>query len=158
MKCNFIHIKKKDKKDINLNDNKTLQLFKLSFGNSITNLNYIENKKKYSSQNLVINHYKKYLKKNIGKMIYANFENNKEIKILDNIFILNNKKRAKIIINNKLNELQENIEDEKQIFKIKIKFLDIIINLQSIFEKCKTLYSIHNFQNINTKYLKNIDS
>ena len=75
MKCNFIHIRMKDKRDINLNDNKELQLFKLSVGNSITNLKYFKNKNKCSSQNLVINYYKNYLKKNVGKMIYANFEN-----------------------------------------------------------------------------------
>ena len=52
--------------------------------------------------------------------------------------------------------MKENIETEKQSFKIKIKFLDNIIYLNSMFKDCETLFSIHNFQNLNTKYLKTI--
>ena len=43
MKCNFIYIKLKDKNNIN----KNLELFRLSFGNNITNLNYNKNKNEY---------------------------------------------------------------------------------------------------------------
>ena len=44
-------------------------------------------------------------------MIYEKFENNKATRIIDETFRLNNKKRAKIIINNKQNDLKENIEN-----------------------------------------------
>ena len=40
MKCNFINIRLKDKRNINLYNNKFLELFKLSIGNNIINLKY----------------------------------------------------------------------------------------------------------------------
>ena len=101
MKCNFIHIKIKDKSNINLKNIKILELFKLSVGNNMYALYYNKNKKESSNKNLEIIYYKKYIKSNIGKMIYKNTGYNKEIKILNEIFISNNKKIAKIIINNK---------------------------------------------------------
>ena len=100
MKPNFIYFKIKDKTNINLNNNKILELFKLSAGNDINILNYNQNKNKSSNKNLEISYYKNYIKSNIGKMIYKNNPNNKNIKIFNEIFILNNKKRAKIIIRN----------------------------------------------------------
>ena len=115
MKCNFIHIKLKDKNNIN----KNLQLFKLSFGKNIAKLNY--NKKDYSKQNLEIIYKKIFQKKNIGKMKYIKDKFNNDINIFNKIFILNNKKIAKIIINNKQFELKENIKNEK-------KFLKLILN------------------------------
>ena len=155
MKCNFIHIKLKDQNNLTLNYSKILEIFKLSFGNDIIDLNYIQNKN--SNNNLQIIYYKKYIKKNIGKMIYKNTENNKEIKIFGELFVLNNIKIAKIIANNKQNELKEKIGNEKQLFKIKIKFLNNnIVYLNSMFEDCQTLLSVNNFLNLNTKYLKAI--
>ena len=150
MNYNFIHIKLKDKNNLTLNKNKILKIFKLSFGNDIIDLNYNQNK------NLDIIYYKKYIKKNIGKMIYKNTEINKEIKIFGKLFVLNNIKIAKIIINNKQNELKEKIGNEKHIFKIKIKFLNNIVYLNSMFENCQTLLSVNNFLNLNPKYLKEI--
>jgi len=155
MKCNFINISLKDKNNINLND-KILELFKLSIGNSITNMIYNKKKKEDLNQNLEIIYYKKYMKKNIGKMIYKNAENKKIIKVLNIDFISKNIKRAKIILNNKQYGLKENIGNTKQIFKIKIKFLDNVIYSNSMFENCESLSSIYNFQNFNTKYLKTI--
>ena len=158
MECNYIHIKLKDKRNINLNKNKILELFKLSIGNNIINLNYNKNTKKSSNQNIQIIYYKKYIKKNIGKMRYIYLDNFKLIKILDKEFISNNIKRANIIINNKEYKLKENIEyrELKTLFLVKIKFLDNIIYLNSMFKDCKSLFCIYNFQNLNTKYLKTI--
>jgi len=153
MNSNSIHIKLKDKKNINLKKNNILELFKLSAGNNIIN----KEKKNSSNQNLEIIYYKKYIKKDVGKMIYIDFEIYKVIKLMDKLFIRNNIKRAKIIINNKQYELKENIVNQSHFFKIKIKFLDNIIELNSMFEDCKLLYSINNFQNLNTKYLKTIN-
>ena len=109
MKCNFIHFKIKDKNKINLYNSKSLEIFKISVGNNIYNLDYNKNKKEFSNKNLEINYYKKYIKSNIGKMIYKNTGNNKEIEIFNEIFISKNKKRSKIIINNKQYELKENL-------------------------------------------------
>ena len=155
MKCNFINIRLKNKEDICLN-NKREKLFKLSVGNRITNLKYNKNKNESSNQNLKIIYDKKYQKKNIGKMKYGNFKGDEEIKIFNKSFISNNIKRVKIIINNKKYKIEEKIQNEKQIFDIKIKFLDNIIYLNSMFKDCKPLYSVFNFQNFNTKYLKEI--
>ena len=157
MKCNFIHIKLKNKSDINLNRNKILELFKLSAGNNIIDLYYNKNKKESSNKNIEINYYKKYTKKNVGKMIYLNLGTYRFVKILDKIFISKNFKRANIIINNKKYKLEQTwLIKKKKFYKIEIKFLDIIINLNSMFKDCDLLYGINNFQNLNTKYLKTI--
>ena len=153
MKPNLIHIKLRDKNIINLN--RIFGLFKLSVENNTFNLNYNKNIKECSNHIFEIIYDKKYIKKNIGKMIYDDTEN-KEIKLYNIEFITNNMKRAKMIINNKLYKLKENIECQKSHCKIKIKFLDNIIKLNSMFSNCKSLYSIHNFKNLNTKYLKTI--
>ena len=65
MKCNFIHIKLKDENKIN--KNKNLELFKLSIGNSINNLNYNINNKKYSNKNFEIFYNKIFQKKILEK-------------------------------------------------------------------------------------------
>ena len=156
MKCNFINIKLNDKRNINLYNKKTLELFKLSVGNNIINLKYNKNKKESSCKNLEISYYKKIIKKNIGIMIYENFEGDKKIKIFNKVFISNNIKNVKIIIKNKQFEIKEIVGIQNQYFKIKIKFLDNIFYLNSMFRGCKSLISVYNFQNINSKYLKNI--
>ena len=157
MKCNFIHFKLKDKNIINLNNNKTLELLKLSIGNNINIFDYNQNIKESSKKNFEINYYKKYIKSNIGKIIYKNTGSNKKIKIFDKTFILKNNKRAKIIIKNKQYELKENLKNQKHFNQIiKIKFFDYIFYLNCMFKDCKSLSSIKNFQNINTKNLKEI--
>jgi len=50
MNHNFIHIKLKDKSNIILNNNKFLELLKLSIGNNKINLNYNNNWKKIFKQ------------------------------------------------------------------------------------------------------------
>ena len=158
MKCNFILIKLKDKNNANSNNNKILELFQLSAGNNIISLDYNKNKEESLNQNLDINYYKTYIKRNIGKMIYKNIKN-KEIKIFNEKFLSNNRNRTKIIVNNKQYELKENIENidnQLKFFNIKIKFLDHILRLNSMFSNCETLYSVHYFININTKNLKTI--
>ena len=137
MKCNFISVKLKDKNSINLYKSKFKELFKLSIGNNIKYFNYNKNKKAISNQNIEIIYFKIFNKKNIGKMIYKIFEYNK--KIFNKDFITNNMKRAKIIIKNKQYYLKENIKTENRIFKIKIRFLDNIIKLNSMFEDCLCL-------------------
>ena len=70
MECNYFYIRLKDKRNINLNKNKILELFKLSIGNNIINLDYNKNKKESSNQNIKIIYYQKYIKENVGKMRY----------------------------------------------------------------------------------------
>ena len=137
MKPNLIYIKIKDKSNIILN--KAFELYKLSAGNNIIYLNYHINKKEPPNQNVEINYYKKYIRKNIGKMKYKITEN--QTKIIDKEFILKNRKRAKIIINNKQYELKEYIYNKKynHSFKIEIKFLDNIFYLKYMFNECKSL-------------------
>ena len=154
MKCNFIHVKLKDKNNIKLNNKKFQEIFKLSIGNNIKYFNYKNNKEEISNKNIEINYFKRFIKKNIGKMIYKTAEYNK--KIFNKAFIENNMKRAKIIIKNKQYYLKENIKSKIKVCKIKIKFFDNIIKLNSMFEDCKSLSSVHNFQYLTTKYLKTI--
>ena len=59
MKCNFIHIKIKEKSNLTHNKKKILDIIKLSFENDII-LNYNKNKK--TNNNLQIIYYKKYIK------------------------------------------------------------------------------------------------
>ena len=153
MKCNYIHINFRNKN--NLSKNRISELFKLSIENKIIDFRYNKNKKESSRKNLEIIYNKKFHKKNIGKMSYTSI-NDRIIKIVNKIFISNNIKRARIIINNKQYKLKENIQSQKPNFKIKIKFLDNIINLNSMFKNCESLFSIYNFQNLNTKYLRTI--
>ena len=122
MNCNFINVRMKDKSDININENKILEVFKLSVENKITNLNYNKNKKESLNQNLGISYYKKFIQKNFGKMIYSKINNNNKTKIVNKLFLLNNMDKTKIIINNKQNDLKENIENENENLKIKINF------------------------------------
>ena len=151
MKANFIQIKLNNRCNNNLE--RILELYKLSVGNNKINLNYNINKKESSNQNLEIIYYKKYNKNNIGKMKY---EATKNKEIFHEFFISNNKNRAKMIINNKQYILKENFRSQKYSLKIKIKFLDIIIFLNCMFKNCDALYSVDNFRNLNTKYLKTI--
>ena len=64
MKCNFICVKLKDKNNINLNNRKIHEIFKLSIGNNIINLNIIKIKK-----NFLIKIKKLFIIKNILKKI-----------------------------------------------------------------------------------------
>ena len=165
----FMFIDKNERK-INLpkNSGKALELFGLSIG-----YNIIKSKYPYKSnitqssifilkwqkkkQKLMINYRKSSIKKNIAKMIYKANKSSEEIKILDIIFISTNMKRAKIIINNKQYDLKENIKSIiNKIYKIKIKFFDIIVKLNFMFKDSESLSSVHNLQNLNTKYLKSL--
>ena len=109
MKCNFIHIKLKDKSFIDTNkEKKILEFTKLSIENNADELSY--NKKISSNQNLEIIYKKKYKKNNIGKIKYKVNKDNKDdnyIQLFNSIFKLNNKKRVKIIAKNKQSKLKK---------------------------------------------------
>ncbi len=97
MLSKFIHLKLIGKNNIKQSKDKIFKLLKISLGDNVSYLRY---KKKSSNQSFVISYYKKFIKKNIGKMEYA-ANKNKEIEIFNKIFLSKNIKRAKIIINNK---------------------------------------------------------
>ena len=168
MKCNSIQIKFKIKNYANLNNERLLILFRLSIGNDSNNLEYSlksnknflddkfiykfgtlqsrghnKNKEQYSVQNLEISNKNNYIKINIAKMKYKMTEKT-EKKIVNKIFILNNMKRAKVIINNKQYDLTENINNE--INKIKIKFFDYGLYINYMFNDCAQLNSVYNLQ------------
>jgi hypothetical protein len=63
-------------------NHKIYELLKLSIGNNDNYFNYSKNKVETSNQNLGINYYRKYIKTNIGKMIYKTNEKNKKKKYL----------------------------------------------------------------------------
>ena len=77
-------------------------------------------------------------------------ENKKEISIFGSKFKENNRKKLILIIKNKKCDLNEkiSIEIKDNDHKIKTKFLDNIINLDSMFEGCTFLLKISNFNNI----------
>ena len=154
MRLNLFIVKIRDK---NTKCKKVLELLKLSLENILPNFDYIETNEESPNQNLeiIVDYNNKYIKNFTGKMIYEATKN-KKIKIFNEEFILNNIKRARMIINNKQYYLKEIVENRKRTFKIKIKFLDIIIYLNSMFKDCKSLSSVYNYQNFNTKYLKAI--
>ncbi len=95
---------------------------------------------------------KKYNKKNISIMKYfiENEKNQKEIKIFGENFVKNNRKKCKIIINNKEKELMEIMEINE---KIKLEIHDSLINIKEMFYKCQSIKSI---DRMNTNNVKNM--
>ena len=98
-------------------------------------------------------------KSKIGKFRYElkiDVKNINELKIIDKQFIKNNKNKAKFIIKNKFHNLFEKINFKTNTnYIIKIKFFDIIIDLDSMFKNCNNLILISSIQ-MHTKYLKNL--
>ena len=98
---------------------------------------------------------------NIGKLIYQTDKRNNNINIFNERFVKMNKNRAIIIINNKQYNLTSIINNKKkdEIFlKIKIKFLENMIDINSMFKDCNLLKSVKKFSNFNTKNLKKINA
>ena len=83
---------------------------------------------------------------------------NKIFSILGQNFIENNKKKCKIIANNKRNELNNKLNVKKILyrnnFRIKIEFLDYLNNLSYMFYNCSLLLSIEG--KFKVKNIKNI--
>ena len=76
---------------------------------------------------------------------------NCQTRIFNNKFVINNKNKSKIIINNKQYNLVEKInnENKNKIFKIKLKLLDIFVNIDSMFKDCEMLYSLQDISKLN---------
>ena len=96
------------------------------------------------------------MNKNEIDLIYNIQNNEKEIKIFGKLFVENNKDLCKIIYNNKESDLTEKFDckDIKDnILKIKLKGINNVIELDSMFEECSNLSNLSNFSNWNTSYV-----
>ena len=132
-------------KSININLEKINQIYNISSGKNNSEIINKKDKNKNKSK--------------IGKFRYElkiDVKNINELKIIDKQFIKNNKNKAKFIIKNKFHGLFEKINFETNTnYIIKIKILDIIIDLDSMFKDCNNLILISSIP-INIKYLKNL--
>ena len=158
LKCHkkeSIRPKKPDIKDLENASKKMFKILNISLGNTI-DINHIN---KYDLGKYILKTTKKEQKDmNIGKIVYITNEVTNQIKIFGKRFVEINKNKAKIIRNNKKYNLKEEIIDKKEntIFKIKLKFLENMFNIESMFEECIKLLFISLFPKYNTKYLKNL--
>ena len=140
----------------NLRDKKLFKLFIISIGKEKEYLNQI---KRIEYKNHIVKR-KALDNNNIGKLVYKIDEKNKETKIFEKEFVITNKNRAKIILNNRQKNLVEKIKIEKIKIKfiVKIKFLENIIDIKCMFKGCNMLSSVKNFSKFNTKNLRNLNS
>ena len=86
-------------------------------------------------------------------------DNENEVKIFGGDFVENNKDHCKIIIEGKEMELQETIELTKMnnnILEIKLKGIQNIIYMTSMFCKCPSLYSLPDISKMNTRNISNM--
>ena len=85
---------------------------------------------------------------NIIKLKYRTDIIHKATEILNREFVEISKNKAKIVLNNKQYNLKAKVRNKniKISFKIKIKFLENVINLDSMFNGCEMLISA-NFSN-----------
>ena len=83
---------------------------------------------------------------NIFKCVYC--QNNNKVRILGEKFVNKNKYKCKIIYKNKIFELKEWLEDidknykYKKLIKLKLKFVNNIIDISYLFEGCNKLLSV----------------
>ena len=113
----------------------------------ISNISIGKNNDDYLNKGKTLNYDK------IVQLIYSIDKINRETEILNRKFVIVNKNRAKIVLNNKQYNLKTKIENKnvKILLKIKMKFLDNIINLDSMFKGCEMLTLVKNFSNFNSK-------
>ena len=100
------------------------------------------------------------MNKNEIDLIYNKQNNENDIKIFGDDFVSKNKDLCKIIYNNKEYDLTQKI-DCKDIkdnrLKIKLKGINNVTDLTSMFEGCSQLSNLSNFSNWNTSYVFNMD-
>ena len=116
--------------------------------------NSLENNKLIKKENNITLKYK--IKKNDN-----NNQDNQDIQIFGIFFVKNNKKKCIFIKNNKINRLRDKINEaintEKDQIKIKLRLIDNLYDLSSMFKDCSLLlYISDNFKNFKIiKKLKN---
>ena len=87
--------------------------------------------------------------------------NSDEVRIMDNIFVENNKNICKLIYEGKEQKLIDifNTKDiKKDILEITIKGIDKIINASNMFYNCTTLISIKNINNWDATKINDINN
>ena len=89
-------------------------------------------------------------------LIYNIINNEKEIKIFGDDFVTNNKNLCKILYNNKEYALTSKFvihSNEDNILKIKLKGINNITNLNSMFEGCSQLSNLSNLSSLDTTFV-----
>ena len=105
---------------------------------------------------------------NILKLIYQNDKDKIETKILGKQFVQISKNKGIIIIKNKKKKLEEKLKtnQKEKYISVKLKLLENIMDLNSMFKGCTTLYSVSHTSKLNSinaikfgknKNLQNID-
>ena len=80
--------------------------------------------------------------------------NKKNIKIFGNLFVNENRKKSRIILNNKIEELKNYITiDKKKDLKIKLEIYEYLISIKEMFNGCQEIKII---DKINTFYVTNM--
>ena len=95
---------------------------------------------------------------------YFQIEYIKNIRIFGNLFVKENRKRCRIILNNKEYELKSFINkeyelksfikaNEKKNLNIKLKIYEYLINIEEMFKECQAIRKINK---LNTLYVTNM--
>ena len=84
-------------------------------------------------------------------MIYQKDKDTIETKIFGKKFVQFNKNKGIIIIKNKQKKLEEKLEtnQKENYVSVKLKLLENIVDLNSMFKGCTTLYSISHISKLN---------
>ena len=115
-----------------------------------------ENIKKNKNNEIEIINIKKN-KNNEMKIIYDNKENENKIKIFGYHFVKNNKKNCKLLIENKEEELCDQIKVKgKNKISIILKEIKPITNMSNMFYECSSLSSLPDFSKWNTSKVINM--
>ena len=112
-----------------------------------------KNKRLFFKENEKENN-KDYNKKNITILEY-NIENVKNIKTFGKLFVIENRKKCRIILNNKEKELKKyvKINNKKKDLKIKLEIYEYLINIKEMFKECQAIRKINK---LNTLYVTNM--
>ena len=109
-------------------------------------------------KNKIINIYSK-MNNNEINIIYKIDEDDKRVKIFGSEFVKNNKDNCQIIYEDKEYELSEYFDisnDIKDELKIKLRGINVIINMSCIFYECSSLLSIPDISKWNTSKIINM--
>ena len=157
IKSNYDIRKKNYKKLININNLNDYNKEIIKDIDKVVNENNNENKFKY-------------LNEIYNKMAYINeiilkykIENNDKIRLFGDFFVLNNKDKLEIIINEKTYELDsffilsdKNIKSD--ILEVKLKLIKNMRNLSFMFDECSNLIEIMNLSDLNTENVTDMSS
>ena len=87
--------------------------------------------------------------------------NKEKIAIFGSIFVLNNKNKCKMVIDNREYKITEEFnvkKNNKKKLNIKLKHIDIVTNMSNMFYKCSSLLSLPDISNWNTDNVTNMSN